>query len=696
MLRRTVIVGSLVAVVLVVVSPGAEAGQWIFEFPVFRADGSHPQIAMNAAGDAVIVFEGFGQAIHASFRPADGDFSDLPFGEAVSAEDSFLQPEAPAVAIDPAGDVIVVWQQSGGGAGPLIYAAFKPAGGQFSVPSAISPEGASAPAVAMGAHGEATVAWLLNDGTNEIVQAATASPGGLFSSPAALSGDGGNAASDQVAMDPQGATVVSWTRTSGSSTELEAAIRSAGSASFPAPDGAGDGSLLGESEPGSTDTPTEAPVQRVVMDQSGGAVAVWKTTSNAVQEARLAPGGTSFGPAVTLGSTPDRPSIAMNEVGEAVAVWPAALGVEVAAAAPGGAFKAPEHINPVGETPEVARVTVTPTGAADVVWESGNKPSADESFSLDQEGILRAPGGGFENPSHVFGYADATFPLESLEVAGDSAGDLLGVWEQDQTNGDEIGAFAYDNGPVLVGVTVPTSGQTGQALSFSMAPPLSTWAPLNSITWTFGDGTTASGLSATHSYTQPGVYQVTATATDTQPYNPPREDVATSLTRTVTITAPTGASLTGVSPTATSPEVAAVGPIISDLAQAHPVWREGTRLAHDSARTDKPPVGTTFSFTLNEPGQVTFTFTQRLGGREVNGQCTTPTSSNHRKRTCKRTLTLGTLSFTGHTDRNTLYFQGRLSPQKRLKLGRYVVALQATDTAGQRSASHSLMFTIVK
>jgi hypothetical protein len=68
---------------------------------------------------------------------------------------------------------------------------------------------------------------------------------------------------------------------------------------------------------------------------------------------------------------------------------------------------------------------------------------------------------------------------------------------------------------------------------------------------------------------------------------------------------------------------------------------------------------------------------------------------------CKRTVTAGTLSFTGHSGMNRVVFQGRISRANKLKPGRYTLVITATNTAGQTSAGQTsapqkLSFTIVK
>jgi hypothetical protein len=136
-------------------------------------------------------------------------------------------------------------------------------------------------------------------------------------------------------------------------------------------------------------------------------------------------------------------------------------------------------------------------------------------------------------------------------------------------------------------------------------------------------------------------------------------------------------------------------PVVSNVTQSHRVWRTGNRLA-SFARRHRPPLGTTFSFTLNEQASVSFAFTQRVGGRKVKGKCVAQTNKNRRKRACKRTVTRGTLSFTGHSGTNKISFQGRISRSRKLGLGSYTLVITATNAAKQRSPAKQLSFTVVR
>jgi uncharacterized delta-60 repeat protein len=141
----------------------------------------------------------------------------------------------------------------------------------------------------------------------------------------------------------------------------------------------------------------------------------------------------------------------------------------------------------------------------------------------------------------------------------------------------------------------------------------------------------------------------------------------------------------GVIPT---PTPTPTRPVVSHAAQSHSSWGE-TKL-----RTRRRPVGTTFSFTLSGQARVVFTFTQVVGGRKVHGRCVAQTRQNRHKPACRRTVTKGTLSFTGHAGKNSFSFKGRISRSNLLRPGRYTLVITATNSAGV-SKPQSLSFTIV-
>ena len=133
-------------------------------------------------------------------------------------------------------------------------------------------------------------------------------------------------------------------------------------------------------------------------------------------------------------------------------------------------------------------------------------------------------------------------------------------------------------------------------------------------------------------------------------------------------------------------------PAIGLLHQSHRAWRESGR-----GRKGKPPVGTTFSFTVNEVASVSLTFTHEQTGRRVNGTCAAETRRNRHRPACRRIVTIGTLARPGEAGLNTISFKGTLSHGRKLRPGRYTVTVIATNAAtGASSSPERLTFTIVR
>lgn len=131
-------------------------------------------------------------------------------------------------------------------------------------------------------------------------------------------------------------------------------------------------------------------------------------------------------------------------------------------------------------------------------------------------------------------------------------------------------------------------------------------------------------------------------------------------------------------------------PALTNFHQSHRKWREGKPHKH------RPPVGTTFSFTLDQPATVSLVFNQRLVGRKVKGKCVAKKKNNQGKPRCKRTVRRGMVTVGGHAGSNSISFKGRISAGKKLGPGRYTVTITATNAAGQQSKPHTLDFRIVK
>jgi hypothetical protein len=109
--------------------------------------------------------------------------------------------------------------------------------------------------------------------------------------------------------------------------------------------------------------------------------------------------------------------------------------------------------------------------------------------------------------------------------------------------------------------------------------------------------------------------------------------------------------------------------VISGARESHRVWRERGKPGEG-----KPPVGTTFKFTLSATAQLTLKFTRSVAGRRVSHKCLAVTRSNGSKPSCRRLIT-ATLKLNGNEGSNALKFVGKLPGGKRLAPGNYTLTI---------------------
>jgi hypothetical protein len=260
--------------------------------------------------------------------------------------------------------------------------------------------------------------------------------------------------------------------------------------------------------------------------------------------------------------------------------------------------------------------------------------------------------------------------------------------------------------PTALSVTdaATTVGGSGSApLSFAATLLAASAQPVSaSYATTDGTATAASGAYTPASGT---VSFPAGTTSQTIPVTAlGQATVRSPQTLTLALSGPVNAVLARAAATGTitdtfapAPTPTAVAPVLTHLAQTHASWRVGGALAVISSATKhRPPVGTTFSFSLNESASTTMAFNQSVPGRSTHGHCVAQTKKNRKSRACSLLVPRGTLRITGHAGTNRISFQGRISGAGKLKPGRYSLVVTATNAAAQRSHSSSLTFTIVK
>jgi hypothetical protein len=153
---------------------------------------------------------------------------------------------------------------------------------------------------------------------------------------------------------------------------------------------------------------------------------------------------------------------------------------------------------------------------------------------------------------------------------------------------------------------------------------------------------------------------------------------------------------TGTNP-GTPPPPQAQPPSLTHVTQSHRVWRLGSKRASVSlAHKSRPPVGTTFSFTLDQAGVVRLSFSQRLPGRKIGGNCVGQKPKNRHKPRCTRLASRGALSLAVGRGSSKVSFQGRISKTRKLRPGNYQVTIAARNATGKPSQNRTLKFTIAR
>lgn len=198
--------------------------------PVVLSNGgekvSLPQVAFDSLGNAVVVWvqnNGVNRVIQGAFAGPNGSWSN-PANLSSDGNDA----DNPQVAVDPAGNVIVVWQHSNG-VNTLIQAATRlisKSGQKWVSPFDLSKPGedASEPQVCINNQKNIAVIWKRSDGANFIIQSIYKKHGEAWSSPVSISSPGEDAAHPQITMTRSGNVVATWERTDGINNLIQAAF----------------------------------------------------------------------------------------------------------------------------------------------------------------------------------------------------------------------------------------------------------------------------------------------------------------------------------------------------------------------------------------------------------------------------------------------------------------------------------------
>jgi hypothetical protein len=462
----------------------------------------------------------------------------------------------PDVAVDPKGNVVVVWAQAKQSSW-TVQAVDRPAGGSWSAPQALSVPAnhVASPQVVISGSNVLAV-WERYDGRNLIAQVADRNPKtGAWNPATSLSLPGRDAQAPRIAVDERGDAMAVWASVSASGWTIQSAFRPAGGSWQP--------TVAVESPELGTAAPD------VVLDRSGHAVVVWASTSGSGWTVNAAYRGSNgaWSKAFALsGLDPSgsvAPHLALEGTNDVIAVWSRSLGTSTVAElatrdAVTGAWSAAAQISPSGPDALTPEIAANKRGDVGIVW-----TSSDQS-GLGVVALVRHAGKTWDPPAVL---ASAVSGPLAPQVALDPRGDFLVVWSHAAADGhyrvqaagllvgssswssaralskpggdaltpqvaldaDGNGAVAwaryngqsfvvqgvgYDgSGPALDKLAVPASGVVGKRLTVAVTAK-DVWSSVRSISWSFGDGTDGRGPQTGHIYARAGRYAVQVTATD--------------------------------------------------------------------------------------------------------------------------------------------------------------------------------------
>ncbi len=219
------------------------------------------------------------------------------------------------------------------------------------------------------------------------------------------------------------------------------------------------------------------------------------------------------------------------------------------------------------------------------------------------------------------------------------------------------------------------------------------------VSWSFGDGSSATGTAVTHTYPHTGSFPVTVTATDAL-------GNSTSQSGSITVAASTSAPGRSAGGSGTGGTTGGLGTsggtlTVTDLRLLPERFRRGTHAATvAAAKTRKKanaiPKATTISFTLSRTATVTLTFQRAQPGVSSAGRCLAPSPKRRHGRRCTRYTTVhGSVSIAAPAGADRIGFDGLLAGATKLAPGSYRLALSASDGSVTVAAAQHPVFSLL-
>lgn len=649
-----------------VAAPQASAG-WLAPLPLSAPDqhAGPGAVALGADGRMVVAWtrsDGSKARVEAAER-APGGALEAPQRVSAGGADAF----SPQVGLDAQGNALLMWRR-----GTEFGWATRPAGasvfGDLDVVPLPFGESAGDFRLAVAPNGAAVALVSTFGAGGDRLRIFVRPPGGVFSAVGGVFASGSSGPDDSssfgsldVDADAHGGFYASWstafthTPPGGyTNTAVVVARRAAGEPAF----------TVQTVASGQDDTATPATDTRVTsagsaVDADGNISVLYRLQNRSLfprQTSLLlasAASNSSFpapgGPETIVSPTTNEPASAdidMNPAGAALLAWtlgdasPAAEACFRPAGGPCGAVKTLQ----TGEA-YFAVAAIGAGGEAVAAWSQGLSPGvARASF--------RPAGGDFGEAAELNTGLNVLIPHHAADV--DPLGHAV-VVSNSLTNDPPGTTTAFVNDsvpPAIPSFAAPAGGAPGVPLTFG-GGVFDVWGPVSAM-WDFGDGSTAPGPGATHSYAAPGAFTAALTATDAG-------GNSTTRSAPVDIAAPVDVT----APDETPPRILSFG-------MTHTAFAVGRGRTPLSA--GRVPVGTTFRFRGSEAGSAAITI-QRKHGR--------------------RWKKVGTLRRRARAGANSVAFTGRLG-KKALRAGGYRAVLTETDAAKNKSKARRLGFRVVR
>jgi 6-phosphogluconolactonase (cycloisomerase 2 family) len=282
------------------------------------------------------------------------------------------------------------------------------------------------------------------------------------------------------------------------------------------------GALTAIGSPVTSGTSTASAPYSLIVSPSGRYLYVTNGNQSSISTFAIAADGsiaqvatsvaTTVGIPSGIGETPDGRFLFATEDGGLGTVEPFGIGADGRPVADGG---------PVSTGTGPAYVAASPSGRQ--LYVSVQGPGDIATFDIAADGKLTAVGSPLHSGNTADGIAvspnghnvymadhgDGT--VAAFSLAADGSPSALGapvISGTGSSSGSDGVAVAPDPGPTAA---FTTSGNATRTFDASSSTPGST--PIASFAWSLGDGTSASGVSVTHTYAAPSNYTATLTVT---------------------------------------------------------------------------------------------------------------------------------------------------------------------------------------